>query len=82
MTWTKKIKSFHFNARVDIISNDELGMLATDFNRMAQTLEKYETLRKNWISDISHELRTPVSILKSKIEAVQDAEQRIPAGNR
>jgi two-component system sensor histidine kinase BaeS len=39
---------------------------------MAQTLKQYETLRKNWISDISHELRTPVAVIRSKIEALQD----------
>lgn len=70
--WTKRIRQFDFKTRMDISSNDELGMLVRDFSRMAQTLQKYEKLRKNWISDISHELRTPVSVLKSKIEAVQD----------
>ncbi len=69
---TQAIKYFDFTTRIKVNSSDELGMLADDFNQMAQTLERYETMRKNWISDISHELRTPVSILRSKIEAAQD----------
>ncbi|MCP4023740.1 MAG: HAMP domain-containing protein [Desulfobacteraceae bacterium] len=72
MKGTKKIKSFDFNTQINVTSNDELGLLAKDFNHMTQTLAKYEELRKNWISDISHELRTPISILKGKIEALQD----------
>ena len=39
---------------------------------MAQTLGKYEHLRKQWLSDISHELRTPISILQGEIEAILD----------
>ncbi len=70
--WTNRIKAFDFTARIDVASNDELGMLARDFSRMARTLEAYEQMRKNWVSDISHELRTPVAVLKSKIEALQD----------
>ncbi|MCP4114819.1 MAG: HAMP domain-containing protein [Desulfobacteraceae bacterium] len=70
--WTNRIKAFDFTARIDVGSNDELGMLARDFSRMARTLETYEQMRKNWVSDISHELRTPVAVLKSKVEALQD----------
>jgi len=61
-----------FQARVDIKSQDELGLLAADFNLMAQTLERYETMRQQWMSDISHELRTPLAILRGEIEARQD----------
>jgi len=69
---TKSLSSFQFGTRIDVRSKDELGQLAEDFNRMADTLKKYEDLRQQWISDISHELRTPLSILKGEIEALQD----------
>ena len=39
---------------------------------MAGTLERYEQLRRQWLTDIAHELRTPVAILQGEIEAVQD----------
>ena len=48
-------------------------MLAHDFNQMADKLEKYEKMRKQWIADIAHELRTPISIMQGEVEAVQDA---------
>ncbi|MGO9145190.1 MAG: ATP-binding protein [Desulfomonilia bacterium] len=61
-----------FNTRITVDTKDELGQLADDFNAMAQTLERYEYMRRQWISDISHELRTPLAILRGEIEAIQD----------
>ncbi|MFA7185800.1 MAG: ATP-binding protein [Victivallales bacterium] len=69
---TRAMRRFAFDTQVHVNSNDELGALAADFNLMASTLKQYETMRKNWISDISHELRTPVAVILSKIEALQD----------
>ncbi|WP_186441127.1 ATP-binding protein [Desulfamplus magnetovallimortis] len=66
------MKTLDFNFKLNTRSHDELGKLVEHFNAMALTLNKYETMRKQWISDISHELRTPLSALRAKIEAVQD----------
>lgn len=55
-----------------INSQDELGLLARDVNTLARTLKKHEENRQQWAADISHELRTPVNILKGEIEALQD----------
>ncbi len=69
---TRNLTSSGFNMKIDIRSKDELGELADDFNRMAETLKKYEEIRRQWISDISHELRTPLTIMRGKIEALLD----------
>jgi len=68
----KAIKSYQFDFKINTKSKDELGQLAEDFNNMAQTIKNYEKIRKQWISDISHELRTPVTIIRGKIEAAVD----------
>jgi two-component system sensor histidine kinase BaeS len=57
---------------VDDSRNDELGQLAADFNKLAQVLEQNQRDRQQWVSDISHELRTPVAVLMGDIEAAQD----------
>ena len=69
---TKDITNRKFGVEIEITSSDELGELARDFNQMSTTLEKYENQRKQWISDISHDLGTPLSILRGEIEAMQD----------
>jgi len=73
------LASRKFDTRIAVDTADELGELAEDFNRMAQTLDRYETLRKQWISDISHELRTPLAILRGEIESIQDGVRGVTA---
>ena len=53
-------------------SQDELGQLSKKLNKLGDTLENNRSSRRRWISDISHELRTPVTVLKGEIEAIQD----------
>ena len=74
---TRTLASRRFDTRIDVESKDELGQLATDFNIMAQTLERYESMRQQWIFDIAHELRTPLSILRGEIEALKDGIREI-----
>ncbi|MBI5578373.1 MAG: HAMP domain-containing protein [Deltaproteobacteria bacterium] len=77
---TKSLAGFNFDTRIDVNTNDEIGQLAADFNRMAQTLQNYETIRRQWISDISHELRTPLAVLRGEIEALQDGVRAVNTG--
>ena len=70
---SKKLSRHDFSIRIPDDRHDEIGELAKDFNEMASQLQKYEMMRKQWIADIAHELRTPISILQAEIEAVQDS---------
>jgi two-component system sensor histidine kinase BaeS len=74
---TQALASRRFDTRIVVESNDELGQLATDFNTMAQTLEQYQRMRQQWISDIAHELRTPLSILSGEVEALLDGVREV-----
>lgn len=58
--------------RVPVESSDELGELARDFNLMAQTLEEQDRQQRQWLADISHELRTPIGVMKGELEAMED----------
>ncbi|HYG57466.1 MAG TPA: ATP-binding protein [Symbiobacteriaceae bacterium] len=58
--------------RVPILGDDELALLGQEFNRMAGQLEKQEQLRRSMVADVAHELRTPVTFLRSQFEAIQD----------
>ncbi|MDB1126332.1 ATP-binding protein [Vibrio algarum] len=52
--------------------SDELAQLTLAFNQLVQALKKQKSDREQWLSDISHELRTPITVLRSEIEAIQD----------
>lgn len=69
---TRKISKGEFTTRITVSSDDEIGELCRDFNRLAKSLERNLKARQQWIADISHELRTPVAILQGELEALQD----------
>lgn len=69
---TKDIAAGDFHARVDVVTRDEVGQLGLAFNRMADSLESVEQLRKNMVADVAHELRTPLTNLRGYLEALND----------
>jgi two-component system sensor histidine kinase BaeS len=62
----------NYELRLDERGHDELSGLARDFNALAETLEAARDARQQWIADIAHELRTPLSVLRAEIESLQD----------
>jgi two-component system sensor histidine kinase BaeS len=68
----RKMQNGDLSARVKVDSMDEVGELAQTFNGMAANLAKQEQLRKNMVSDVAHELRTPLSNIRGYLEAAQD----------
>jgi len=60
------------DARVPAARRDELGELARSFNAMAAALERNENVRRDLVSDVAHELRTPLAGARASIEAAQD----------
>ena len=53
-------------------SKDELRSLTEAFNNMSSGLERQETWRRNMVADVAHDLRTPLAVLRSEVEAMQD----------
>jgi two-component system sensor histidine kinase BaeS len=58
--------------RVPVTTRDEIGRLAAAFNDLAERRERVEVQRKAMVSDVAHELRTPLSTIRSWLEAAQD----------
>jgi len=69
---TRKIAAGNFSARVPAGTEDEVGQLAMAFNRMAESLEKIQNLRRNLMIDVAHELRTPLTNIRGYLEALND----------
>jgi histidine kinase len=67
-----RIAGGQYSERIPITSDDELGQLAAQFNRMAETLERVEQVRRDLIADVAHELRTPLASIAGYMEAMMD----------
>lgn len=78
MIASQRIAEGNYSERVQIPGGtnrealDELAQLSVSFNQMALKLEQGETLRKQLIGDIAHELRTPLSTIKGFMEGLMD----------
>ncbi len=72
MSASQNIAAGHFEQRVEVPSQDELGNLAKSFNQMAAELEQTEKRRLALIGDVAHELRTPLSNIRGIMEALMD----------
>ena len=79
---THALSAGEFEKRITVTRDDELGDLAQDFNRLAETLQSNQRSRRQWVSDISHELRTPLAILSGELQAIEDGVRRFDDGTR
>ena len=60
------------SVRVEHRSGDEFGAMAEAFNSMADAIGEEDELRRTFAADVAHELRTPLMILSSQLEAMED----------
>ena len=69
-----------YSVRVETKSRDEVGELATAFNRMSEELEHLEQSRRDLVANVSHELKTPIAAIRAHLENLLDGvEQPDPA---
>jgi two-component system sensor histidine kinase BaeS len=61
-----------YATRLDTRGSDEIAKLGDDVNRLSSALSEHETTRKRWVSDMAHELRTPLAIISGELEAMSD----------
>ena len=69
---TRAIAGGHFDRRLGVESEDEIGRLASSINRMAEDLARLEAARREFIAKISHDLRTPLTAIKGFAVNLQD----------
>lgn len=61
-----------FTIRVRVTSNDEIGELAKAFNNMADSLAASEGMRRSFVANVSHELKTPMTTIAGFIDGILD----------
>ena len=62
--------------QIPVYSHDELGALTDSFNNMMNALQEAQTKQKNLVADASHELKTPLTSLRTNVELLMLASQR------
>ncbi|MDA8069325.1 MAG: ATP-binding protein [Actinomycetota bacterium] len=68
----RRMQNGELDVRVKPAGAPELKQLAQAFNRLSETLEHLERIRRDAAADVAHELRTPLAGIVSRIEAAQD----------
>ena len=70
------VDSGDLSHRIDYSGDDEVGVLAESFNHMMDRLEEGFRLQREFVSDASHELRSPLTVLRGRIEQLTDHARR------
>lgn len=71
-TIARKLSKGEVAQRVVVTSNDEIGQLSESFNSMATALEEMDNNRRDFLSNISHELRSPITSIRGFIAGILD----------
>ncbi len=68
----RQFASGKFDTRVPVSGSDEVAELAIAFNNMAESLDNYDTMRNTFISNVSHDLRTPMTSISGFVDGIID----------
>ena len=69
---TESFAKGDFSARVPINERDEIGKLSMAFNNMAASLAQQESVRRSFVANVSHELKTPMTSIAGFIDGILD----------
>lgn len=67
---TRMMAKGEFNVRLHSKRKDEIGQLTESFNRMAKELGALESTRRQFVSDVSHEIQSPLTSIKGFTQAL------------
>ena len=68
----RKVAQGDYDVRVESTRRDELGDLAQEFNHMAQEVKRAAQMQRDLLANVSHDLRTPLTLIKGYAETVRD----------
>lgn len=69
---TKEVAKGNFDIQLDYQSDDEVGQLTQNFNKMTRELKSIEYLRKDFITNVSHEFKTPIASIQGFAKLLQN----------
>jgi len=69
---TKKVASGDFSIRLETHRQDEVGELTNNFNDMVKDLGSIESLQKEFVDNVSHEIKTPITSIQGFAQLLRD----------
>lgn len=69
---SKEVASGNFDIQMKVESQDEIGKLTEDFNLMVSELRNIEHLRTDFVSNVSHEFRTPITSIRGYAKLIKN----------
>jgi signal transduction histidine kinase len=69
---TEAIARGHYESRVRVTEDNELGRLGTSFNTMAEQVQHVRQMEKDFLANVSHELKTPLTSIQGFSQAILD----------
>jgi signal transduction histidine kinase len=69
---TEAIAQGEYDHRVEMKGSDEIGRLATSFNTMAERVQRSRQMEKDFVANVSHELKTPLTSIQGFAQAILD----------
>lgn len=69
---TKKVAEGNFEVRLETKRKDEIQDLVTNFNQMVEELGETELLQKDFIDNVSHEIKTPINSIQGFAKLLED----------
>ncbi len=69
---TEEVAKGNFSVKIGIPKDYEFSLLAKNFNKMVHELSSIETLRNDFVSNVSHEIKTPIASIQGFAKLIQD----------
>ena len=75
LTAIRKVRAGAYEHRTHISGRDEIAQIGEEFNSLTDRLQTTETLRRRFVSDASHELKTPLAAIRLLTDSILQTDQ-------
>ena len=69
---TREVSAGRFDYRLEMFGTDEFAQVSQDFNSMTERLDELDRMKRDFVSKVSHDLKTPLSSMQETISALLD----------
>ena len=74
LTAIRQVREGEYEHRTELAGRDEIAQIAEEFNSLTDRLQKTETVRRRFVSDASHELKTPLAAIRLLTDSILQTE--------